>query len=257
MPVLLQYAYLCDAGDYVNDEWREESQGEPTHCRENSSHTLIGTSVRIVSRQDPNETHVVEENTPTGGNYCYDNIAFTAPANSVYTHSAPIDAQFNINVLSISFVTKGIHEGDTVYVLSGADTSVGPIAADITAGATQFTAASLASIPYIEKGYKIKVSDGVNTDDLGFVLGTNVQTGVVTCSVPTTHAFAAGANILITRVLLGRTAPMELGPAWIYNIGQDKIGASYLPAGTEIAIVYDNKSPTDAKRFVINFSYLY
>lgn len=259
MPVLLKYAYLCNAGDYVNDEWREEDAGIPPHCRENSAHAIISTSIRIVDRQDPNDVHIIEEFTPTGGNYCYDSIAFTAPANTTHIHDEAIDSDFSINVLSITYVTKDIHEGDTFYILSGEDTDLGPIGANIAIGATSLIVASPLTLAYISAGYLLKLSDGVNTNDVGAILSINKDTNTVTFKTATTHAFSASSptKLLVSRILMGRGTPMEIGPAWEYNVGQDKIGASYLPAGKKIKIVYTNKSLTDAKRFVINFSYLY
>lgn len=258
--VLLKYAYTCDSGDYVDNEWRDEDDGEPTQCYVNSAHSVIMNSLRVVNRRDPNETVVKEENIPTNGNYAFDTIAFTATANSTTTYDIPDADKWKqpVNVTSIEYITKTEHEGDEFQVSIGVDNAVGPIAADITAGATSIVVASPLSMPYIMPGYKIKLSDGVNTDDVGEILSVNTSSREVVFDIATVNAFSAATptNILITRVMAGRVRPIEIGPAWDYRAGDDKIGASYLPAGTNIRIVYINKTGVD-KRFVIKVNYLY
>ena len=50
---------------------------------------------------------------------------------------------------------------------------------------------------------------------------------------------------------------VEIGHPGKISIAENKIGASYLPANVPIICEYDNKHPTDTKRFVAYLEYLY
>lgn len=211
--------------------------------------------------KDESEIVVVkEERIPTGGNYAYDTIAFTAAANTTTIYNMPEEDKWKIpiNVTSIEYVTKSEHEGDEFQVAIGIDSNVGPIAANASAGASSVVVASAQSLPYLMAGYMLKLSDGTNTDDVGMILSVDTNTMTVNFDTPTTHAFSAATPtyLLVTRVMAGRQRFIEIGPAWNYRVGDEKIGASYLPAGTDVKITYINKTGTD-KRFVILVNYLY
>lgn len=260
MSLLLRYAYTCSNGDYVDTEWRDSDHGEPTQCYENSTHTVVASSIRVIERRDPAEMIVKEERIPTGGNYAYDTISFTAAANDTTVYDMPEADKWKIpiNVTSIEYVTKSEHEGDEFQVAIGIDSNVGPIAANVDAGATSVVVASAQSLPYLMAGYMLKLSDGTNTDDVGMIVSVDTSTMTVNFDTPTTNAFSAATPtyLLVTRVMAGRQRSIEIGPAWNYRVGDEKIGASYLPAGTDVKITYINKTGV-AKRFVILVNYLY
>ncbi len=49
----------------------------------------------------------------------------------------------------------------------------------------------------------------------------------------------------------------DIGHPWEHEIGNTKIGGSYVPADVEVTIEYTNNSTTDDKLFVGRVEYLY
>ena len=255
-PTLLRYAYTCSNGDFINTEWRDADLGAPTKCYDDSSHTVNTNSIRVIERKDPNDVNIVETATPTNG-YAHDTIAFNIPAN---TTNHPYEVQWDEDryIMSISYTTTVDHEGDEFQVLIGEDTTVGIISEDISSGSTTVSVSS-ASMPYFLKGYKLKLTDGTNTNDVGYIRSIDIDNNTVTFETATTNSFLASSptQLQMTRIMAGRDGPVEFGPPQKYLGGNDKIGSSHLPAGTKVKILYTNKSPTESKRFIINMYYMY
>lgn len=253
--VLLRYSYACSDGEFIDDDWRELDQGNPTVCRNNTSHTVVGTPI-IKQRVDPSITTIQEEQTPTdGGNYCFDTISFDIPADS--TASDEQSWEENINILSFSYVTTAAHTGDEFYGTVGEDSVVCGVGADVDIGAVTLVIPSSMFLPYLCRGYKLKITNGTTADDLGFIRGVNHSTCEITVQTATTRQWlSSNSQLLVTRIIAGRVGPIEIGPPWSYSIGKDKIGTSFLPAGKKVKITYTNKS-AEAKRFVVIIRYLY
>lgn len=252
--VLVSYTYTCSGGEVIQDDWRELNQGDPVVCRNNTAHTIIGIPI-VTQRIDPAEVTVKEVQTVAGSSsYAFDTIEFTALANS--TTIGEEHWEDDINVLSFTYVTAAEHTGDTFYASIGDDSEVCNVATVLSSNSIVIIVPSSVFLPYLCRGYKIKVRENNIINDLGFIRAVNYSNCTITVSIPTVNEFTTGAKLLITRVFAGRTGPIEIGPAWSYTIGDDKIGASYVPAGKSVRITYNNKSDQD-KRFVIIVRYLY
>jgi len=125
--VLVKYKYVCSNGDSVI-EWREEDDGIPSQCKENSSHTIVATSIRAIGRRDPTEQKIVEESTPTGGNFDTTSIEITAAAST--TTSKTVSWPHPISALCVTFVSEETHRGDTMDLRIGEDTTIGTLQSD-------------------------------------------------------------------------------------------------------------------------------
>lgn len=259
MPTLLRYTYTCDSGDVIADDWRELSQGDPTTCRNDSSHKIVGFPI-VAETIDPEEITVKEEQTISGNSiYAFDTIAFSIPAKS--TAMGECSWTDDIGVLSFTYVTKPEHEGDTFTGYIGENTEICAIQTEVKAGEKTIPIPLTGNgqsmfMNFLCKGCKLKITDGKNTDDLGFITAADKSSFTLSVENATTRTFDAGSKLLLTRILGGRLGPIEIGPAWSYTIGKDKIGSSYLPANTKIKIEYNNKSDVE-KRFVVIVRYLY
>lgn len=253
--VLLRYTYTCSDGERIQDDWREIEQGDPTVCRNNTTHTIAGIPL-VMERIDPAEVTVKEMQTPTGSaSYAFDTIEFTATANS--TTVGEEGWEDDINVLSFTYVTTAEHTGDTFTAMIGEDSEVCPPATDVAPNDTVIVIPSSMFLPYLSRGNKLKITDTKNTNDLGFIRNVNYANCSITVQTGAANAFSSSdSKLLITRIFAGRTGPIEIGPAWSYTIGKDKIGSSYVPAGKKVKIEYTNKSDKD-KRFVVIVRYMY
>lgn len=253
--VLLRYTYTCSDGENIQDDWREVGQGDPTVCRNNTSHTINGIPL-VMERIDPAEVTVKEMQTPSGsGSYAFDTIEFTALANSTTVGEEAWED--DINVLSFTYVTTVEHTGDTFTAMIGEDSEVCPPARDVSSGDTVIVIPSSVFLPYLARGNKLKITNTKNTDDLGFIRSVNYADCSITVQQGAKNTFSSeDSKLLVTRIFAGRTGPIEIGPAWSYNIGKDKIGSSYVPAGKKVKIEYTNKSDKD-KRFVVIVRYMY
>lgn len=104
-------------------------------------------------------------------------------------------------------------------------------------------------------GFFITLTDGVNTDIIGYVTAVNVSAGTISVNGTPEHNFNTNSPTLV-KITVYYMDNVELGPAMNYNIGSDKIGASYIPIGTHILSIYDNKSDND-KSIITYLEYLY
>lgn len=105
-------------------------------------------------------------------------------------------------------------------------------------------------------GYYIKLTNGVNTNDFGRVIKVDKNNHCIYVENNAVNSFAAASP---TYVLLTVYAikDYEIGKPWSYDIGQGKIGGSYIPADTKIHISYTNLSATDDKVLYGSIELLY
>lgn len=129
--VLVNYAYVCvSEGNVTIHEWREEEEDAPVTCKNDSSHTIIAESVRVISKRDPNTFSLIEESVPTGGNPQSSSIKVDALKNttSVAVKSWP----YSTSVQAINFTTTSEHKGDMVNMTIGENTVIGALTNNIS-----------------------------------------------------------------------------------------------------------------------------
>lgn len=222
---LFLYRTVCDNGD-VSSVWGED---EPTVCPMNSMHAITDTA--IIDEREEYVYEFMEVKGITGGHFQTFTKKIPGVANS--TTSNDYSWKRPISVTSINFVTTVDHEGDFVSIIIAPDTLVGVLTSPTTIG-DEILNVSSTVIDNSKIGFHIKVTDGVNVDDLGEII--NMGDTTVNVENPLSHVFAAGSYIQMSIVPLDR---VEIGPPANIVIGESTIGGSDIPGNTIIRVVYE------------------
>ena len=252
MATLYKYALTCSDESVTKHVWRSEGDPVPTKCPDDTSHTIVSSSIRIVDKRENNKVVVQEEEVPTGGNFRIESVTFDIPAGQ--THAENKSWNYNVSVLDVFYVSTSDHVGDNIEIIVAPDTTIGVITANVDIGDTVINV-SQTVIDYTMVGYNINLNDGVNNDNLGPVTSIDKDNLTITCTNPTTNAFSAvSPTYVVQNIYMLRD--FEIGPPFHIPIGDGKIGGSSIPAGTVVRVNYTNNGIV-TKRFVPYIEYLY
>ena len=105
-------------------------------------------------------------------------------------------------------------------------------------------------------GYCFKLFDGVNNNNVGHVIFKDNVNNKIYVEKNLTNTFLASSPTYIQQTIY-YLENYHLCEPWEHDIGQSKIGGSYVPADTLITIHYDNKSTDTDKTFIGRVEYLY
>lgn len=196
-------------------------------------------------------SRIEEENIKTGGHYQAASWKLTL---SVGESTEELDITFPIpvSVLAAEWSNSEVLVGDSVEVCVAPDTMTGVITSAVSTSTTVIPV-SQTVVDNARLGYYAKLDDGTNADDLGRIVAIDKAGLTVTVETATVNAFAVNTSFKQTIKLLNKSPLPDTGRV---QIGQSKIGGSYLPTGTVIRIKYYNDSNT-AKDFVFWMEYLY
>lgn len=109
---------------------------------------------------------------------------------------------------------------------------------------------------YAKVGFYMNLFDGTNSKDIGYIINVDAIAGTITLNGASDTSFSAVTPSYV-RMTVMFMDHVELGPAMNYPVGGDKIGSSYVPAGTVIEAAYDNKSLLNDKTLIAYIEYLY
>lgn len=238
MTTLYKHRVKCTTDNKLEYIWLE-TDTEPDKCPTNTSHTIDSSGHAIVDTRAPNETVIKEEYTPTGGNFKAETRIVNTTANS--TSSSNFSWPFPISVLTMRTVTSDAHKGDVMNITVAPDTIVGVITEAASTSASTLTVSNTV-IENIYKGYKVKISDGINTDDLGYVISVDKVNKQISIQTATTNVFAIGSAILMS---VSHVENFTFGYGGKYVIGASKIGGAHVPANTIINVKYQRNDSTD------------
>jgi hypothetical protein len=102
-------------------------------------------------------------------------------------------------------------------------------------------------------GYTIRVTDGINTDDLGRILTIDSTNNYLYMESNPINSFAAGSAL---KLIIYSIRDYVIGSPGRNVIGQGKMGGKGIPARTPIIVTYTNNSGT-SKVFSGGFEFLY
>ena len=105
-------------------------------------------------------------------------------------------------------------------------------------------------------GYYIKLFDGVHLNDVGRVLHINKEFHKIMVEIAPTYVFSPLSPTYIMQTIY-MVKDYELGQPWEHEIGDSKIGGTYIPADRVITVSYTNKSLDADKKFIGRCEYLY
>ena len=161
-----------------------------------------------------------------------------------------------IAILSAYYVGHPDFRSDEGEFLIGEDTLTGALTANVAIGDTVIPV-SQTVVDNAEVGYFYKLFDGTNTDDLGMCLSIDKAASTITVENAVVSSFSAATPTLVKQtVKLGTN--LKFVHEGVHSVGESKIGGSYLPAGTEIKMRYNNLDATrPARKFNVRLEYLY
>jgi hypothetical protein len=259
MASVLKYRFMClptggsTAGNHIHYIWDTTT---PTHCPErNNLHHFDLSSITVVDRVEETIVRIKEEDIPTGGRIQVlgkqFEITCATGESQIFNFSLPI----SVNLSSVSIPTYENQRGDYFDFLIAPDTTIGILSESAATGATSIVA-SQTVIDNIEDGFFITFTDGVNTVNGGQVSSINTETNTVSFETPLTTSFSNMSPTFIKMtVKLGHN--IYLGYGSMLRFGDDKVGSSYIPAGTPIRMVYYNMSGNTPKYLTAFGSYMY
>lgn len=226
----------------------------PTVCYNNNSHSVDLASVAQLDEITTETVKIKEEDIPTGGHYGCTVKTLNIDAGVDVMSDITFSFDYPVTVMSTLFITGPEHENDIFDVYLGPNTSIGTLSGNVSIGASTFDV-DASVMNYAQIGYIITLDDGANADNVGQITNIDTVNNQITCTGTTTHSFLSTTPTIVKSTVY-MVSNFEIGPAWQYSMGVDKIGGSYLPANTEIQIKYINKSAS-AKKLRAQINYLY
>ena len=166
---------------------------------------------------------------------------------TIFTY--PLD----MSVYVVCFQSEEMHRGDIINMCAGKGTPLGPITASASIGDTTISLYA-ASVLGCMIGYDYAISEGSNFQTLGIAYTKDTEANTISFEKPLTDAYTTAAQVVICRKFID---DYELSGPEHVELGQEKIGAKFVPANTSVYLDYTNKSTTDDKVFVgtIKFSW--
>lgn len=194
-------------------------------------------------------------NKQTQGHFRAKTLAFDVPVGAEW-HYTNFTFPFSISLLSMEYVGINALIDDRIRVDIAPDTTTGTITSDVNASDTVINV-SQTVIDNIQIGYTLKLDDGTNVDDLGYVIAYDKTNLTVTVDNAAVNGFLASTPTYVKQTIpILDEIEIDYTTASI-TIGATKIGGSYLPANTPISFGYFNGDASAGKRFRAILEYLY
>ncbi len=210
----------------------------PTVCYNNNAHQVNLSSVSLLGVASDKVVTIKEDKVAIARNVKIEAINFV---NVESNSSQTVDYKFNIitSMYSFKFMTDDTNKGDFITIVSNPNTPLGLITQNVAGGATTFYAPP-ALLLYGQQGFNVVLSDGTNTDDIGYIKTINKTTGAVTFSTPTTLSVLASNGLGYMIYYIMQNVP--IGTPATYAFGEDVVGGSAVPVGTIVRFIYQNNS---------------
>lgn len=199
------------------------------------------------------DVKIIEEEVSTGGHYQTKGFRMNIDSSDetkILNFSFPID----IGLLSASWVGRLGFDGDWIEIMSAPATVIGFITSDTTINDTVITV-DQTTIDNIKIGYYLDLTDGTNSDDCGRVLSIDKVNSTITIENPLSNSYLVSSPTFCL-MTIKFTPQLYLDDSGVLSVGESKIGASFVPAGTIIRVVYHNDNAT-TKSFNFLIEYLY
>jgi hypothetical protein len=246
---IIYWRIYCETEGIWTYGYLDDTQGTPTTCFTNTSHTVNPNSYQDMTTTSLTvpEVKLAEELVKTGGNYRAESFKFTCPANQVTVYT--VSWKFQLSVISSSYVGKSAWEGCKVDAIVGPDTVVGTITDDVASGVSVIPV-SLTVIQNAQVGYEFFIG----SDLIGEIISINSNALTVTLSDNTITTYTSGAYAkLQTRAI--KNYEICGGPL-LYTFGVNVLGGSPLAPNTDVNVVFNNVTNSSIDfRFQVEYLY--
>lgn len=203
----------------------------PDKCPNDTSHTIVPTSIRPVKEYDMiPDVKIQEETTPTGGHFRAQSGKVMAEPNQVsYTD---VWYHYPISAMLATFTTEEMHRGDCVSLSVGEDTITGYILGPITPAST-----------WVSQNYSVGSHVLFIHPKFGEMPYTCIQDTVSNEAPTVTTHWKPGFSIPVSSTVLAYTAKGYYIKLFD-GVNQDDVG-DVADVDIENSTIYVSKNPTN------------
>lgn len=233
MTIVINWRIYCITEGKWTYGYLDDTQGTPTTCFSDTGHQVNGNSQQQVSVISSAVTNMklLEESTPTGGNFRCQGYKLTCPAGQTSIHT--IFWKYPISVMGSFFTSKSIWEGCILDTIVAPDTIVGTLTANVGIG-IDVLPVSLSTLQYIQVGYELKI----NSDLIGQIVYIDANALTVSVDMVTVKSYTSGD---LVKFQVRTIKDFEFsGNDERHIIGNSKVGGKYLPTGITANILFNN-----------------
>lgn len=249
MTTVNKYRVYCNTESTYQTVWAET---EPFTCPINTNHVIDQSKTSIIGGIDESLTKIKEEYKLTQDNFQCKSIVINAAPNT--TSHTDIIWEYPISVYALSFITEERHKNDIINIQLSPDTIIGAVAYPTAPGNKTFYVTDTVLL-FINMGYHVKITDGVNQDDLGRVISIDKANSTITTEYACQNMYSPYSPTYV-RMTIYFIENFVIGPPWEYVVGKKKIGGAHLPANVIIRACYTNLT-NETKDVIANFEYTY
>lgn len=231
---------------YYKITYTNDFEDQTKFCLHTMAHLYKSKSINDTS--EVNAIAISEETVATGGNFRSESYPLVIAANS--SNSLSYIKKYRVSVLELRFSTEENQKNDVLNAFVAKNTAIGVLGSNAIIGNTSFYV-SPTVIQYLQVGYVLAITDGVNSQELGdceYISGNNVS-----FTDALLYNFSVGSAI---KMSVQNIRNYTIGHANTYIIGASKSGSSSIPANTLLTLEYTNNSSTE-KTLYFYYDYLY
>ena len=247
---VIKWSTHCDTENITVTGFLNSDSGPPSVCFNDNTHTVSNVNqVEVINNL---QVEVTEKSTNVQGYFRAESIKLSlSPYETlVYDKTWTND----ISPLSVNMLATDNHAGDSMLVDMAPNKQVGVITQDIAVSDTTLSVTG-AALTFIKIGFYIRVSDGVNTNELGMVTGIDHNNNTITVETPATDVFLASSPSILD-MSVRFLGPYEFGFSGNVLVGATKLGASFVPSQEIVRMTYTNNSPSYKELYIV-VEYLY
>ena len=170
---------------------------------------------------------------PIGEHYRAVGIPFDAAPGETNNH----DFSFPYPIALLAVICSGHNVGDKVDFQVAPDTVVGAVTQDVSASDTVINVQDTVT-ENVDVGDYVTLDDGTN-DEEHLCVEKDEENHTITLDTGVTNAYEAATPTYV-KITKKMGVGIELGSTDRYELGQSKIGGSFIPANTTIRVRYTN-----------------
>ena len=198
---------------------------------------------------DGSTVKIQEVDEDNGKSYAADTVTCDMSVNNGQVDwSLPID----IWILGAQIQASTENIDATIEACAAPETTIGAITSDVAASDTIINVQQ-SVIDNIKVGYLVHLDDGTNSEQFAYCTAVDDVNNQITVDTGAVNAYAAATPTYV-KMTIPRIRKLVMRSTGRIEIGEMKIGASRLPAGTVLQVKYNGAAGTKCHVFV---EYLY
>lgn len=248
-PVKYRFSMFCETENKtVLGVYSAASEPTPTQCPHDPAHTITATSVKLLSKTYADEFRLASKETGFNNSHFWAQNVLLNIADHQNPQHTDVTFPIPVCIFKIQFNIKSYSLGDKIDLVMAPNTNIGLISGAVSVGDNKITLAA-SQLKFLDEGYSLQLSDGVNTQDMGKIIAKDWTTNQVTMEEKSDYNFALGGSFALLSVVFASLTFNQVGE---YVLGNETNLASVLPADVVMRLTYCNLSG-GAKRSNVMF----